>query len=84
MPSPFPGMNPFIERAFVWHDFHEHFIPHVAGMLNRQLVPHYFARIDEHVYLHEMSAQERQLVGRADVTVAPALSEALSLLKPPR
>ena len=27
MPSPFPGMNPYIERASVWHDFHERWIP---------------------------------------------------------
>jgi outer membrane protein assembly factor BamB len=23
MPSPFPGMNPYLERGNVWHDFHE-------------------------------------------------------------
>ncbi len=74
MPSPFPGMNPYIERSFVWHDFHEHFVPLAAQLLNRQILPHYFARIDEHVFLHELSAEERRLVGKADVAVAPGVS----------
>ena len=27
MPSPFPGMNPYLEQPDVWHDFHQGFIP---------------------------------------------------------
>jgi hypothetical protein len=27
MPSPFPGMNPYLEQADVWQDFHQSFIP---------------------------------------------------------
>jgi hypothetical protein len=27
MPSPFLGMKPYLERATVSHDFHEHFMP---------------------------------------------------------
>ena len=23
MPSPFPGMNPYLEQDDVWHDFHK-------------------------------------------------------------
>jgi hypothetical protein len=26
MPSPFPGMNPYLERDIAWHDFHERFL----------------------------------------------------------
>src|SRR5271166_6472681 len=36
MPSPFPGMNPYIERASVWHDFHESFMPVVREILTAQ------------------------------------------------
>ncbi len=25
MPSPFPGMNPYLEQEDAWHDFHEHY-----------------------------------------------------------
>jgi hypothetical protein len=40
MPSPFPGMNPFLEQAAVWHDFHERAIPLMADMLELQSVVH--------------------------------------------
>jgi hypothetical protein len=27
MPSPLPGMKPYLERTTVWHDIHERFMP---------------------------------------------------------
>ena len=73
MPSPFPGMNPYIERASVWHDFHERWIPLVADLIGAQVLPRYFVRIDEQMYIHEHSLEDRRLVGRGDLLV-PALS----------
>lgn len=75
MPSPFPGMNPYIERASVWHDFHESFIPLVRDILTAQVLPRYFVRIDEQMYIHELSAAERRFIGRGDVLI-PALTPA--------
>ena len=77
MPSPFPGMNPYIERASVWHDFHESFLPLVREIVTAQVLPRYFVRIDEHMYIHELSAQERRFVGRGDILI-PALTPANS------
>jgi hypothetical protein len=51
MPSPFPGMNPYIERASVWHDFHERWIPLAAELIGTQVLPRYYVRIDEHMYI---------------------------------
>jgi hypothetical protein len=73
MPSPFPGMNPYVERASVWHDFHERWIPLVADLIGAQVLPRYFVRIDEHMYIHELSAEERRFIGRSDLLV-PALT----------
>src|SRR5438132_1436160 len=73
MPSPFPGMNPYVERASVWHDFHESFMPLVREILTSQVLPRYFVRIDEQMYIHERSAEERRLLGRSDLLV-PALT----------
>src|SRR5262245_20354319 len=73
MPSPFPGMNPYVERASVWHDFHESFMPLVREILTAQVLPRYFVRIDEHMYIHELSATERRFIGRGDILV-PSLS----------
>jgi hypothetical protein len=69
MPSPFPGMNPYLEQESIWHDFHERFCPLVAELLTAQVRPHYIVKIDEHVYIHELPAESRHLVGRADVAV---------------
>jgi hypothetical protein len=65
-------MNPYLERASVWHDFHESFIPLVREILTAQVLPRYFVRIDEHMYIHELSSDERRFLGRGDVLV-PAL-----------
>src|SRR5260370_38988757 len=73
MPSPFPGMNPYIERASVWHDFHESSLPLMREILTAQVLPRYFVRIDEHMYIHELSGQERRFLGRGDISV-PALT----------
>ena len=92
MPSPFPGMDPYLEQDDAWHDFHERFIPLVATLLGGQLRPRYIVKIDEHVYVHELDAESRRLAGRADVLLArtsrerprgPALGAAAGLLEAP-
>lgn len=74
MPSPFPGMNPYIERASVWHDFHESFMPVVREILTAQVLPRYFVRIDEQLFIHERAEEDRRFVGRSDLLVS-ALSQ---------
>jgi Protein of unknown function (DUF4058) len=69
MPSPFPGMDPFIEHQDAWHDFHERAIPCIASLLGAQLRPRYIVKIDEHIYVHEFAAKSRRLAGRADISV---------------
>ncbi len=69
MPSPFPGMNPYIERDVVWHDFHERAIPLMAEMLGAQVLPRYFVRIDKRIYVREPDEREAVYLGRADVAV---------------
>jgi hypothetical protein len=63
-------MNPYLEQEDAWHDFHERFMPLAAELLVAQLGPEYIVKIDEHVYIHEMSGEQRRLIGRADVAVA--------------
>ena len=71
MPSPFPGMNPYLEHPHVWHDFHESFIPALRGELAGQVSPRYRVRIDEHVFIRELSAEQRRLVGKPDLSLTP-------------
>lgn len=88
MPSPFPGMNPYLEQEDVWHDFQERFIPAAAELLTPQLVPKYIVKIDQHAYIHELPANERRLLGRPDVAIAdrgaaPASTPARSAMQAP-
>jgi hypothetical protein len=71
MPSPFPGMDPYLEQDDVWHDFHERLVPLIAERIGAQIRPDYFVKIDEHVYIHELPGDERRFLGRGDVTVGP-------------
>ena len=70
MPSPFPGMNPYLEQEDVWHDFHEAFLPRAREALAAQLSADYIVKIDQHVYIHEPAAEQRVFAGRGDVLVA--------------
>jgi len=62
-------MNPYLEQDDAWHDFHERLIPLVATLLGGQLRPRYIVKIDEHIYVHELAAESRRFVGRADVSL---------------
>jgi hypothetical protein len=70
MPSPFPGMDPYLEQEVIWHDFHERFLPAVAAYLSRQVLPQYIVLIDEHVYLYDVETEGDRPVGRPDLVVA--------------
>ncbi len=70
MPSPFPGMNPYLEQETVWHDFHERFLPAAATALVPQIRPKYIVVIDENIYLHDLPTGERRPIGRPDLTLA--------------
>jgi hypothetical protein len=79
MPSPFPGMNPYIERASVCHDFHESWLPLAAEKIGAQVMPRYFTRIDEHIYLHELATPV--LPAPAEVGLPAVDVESLSFLE---
>jgi len=69
MPSPFPGMNPYLERDTVWHDFHQSFVTAARDAIAAQVRPKYTVKLEEHIYIHELTADERFAVGRPDLSV---------------
>jgi hypothetical protein len=71
MPSPFPGMNPYLEREIAWHDFHERFLILGAGIIGAQVRPNYVVRVDDHIFVHEPTGEPRPTAGRADLSTAP-------------
>lgn len=53
MPSPFPGMDPYIERPAIWPDFHDRLISSIIGKLQPLLRPRLAAVTQDRLYLVE-------------------------------
>lgn len=68
MPSPFPGMDPYIEHPQIWSDFHGNLAPEIQGRLNQQIQPRYFARLTPYVTYEAVEVAEVRGV-RPDVGV---------------
>ena len=49
MPSPFPGMDPYLEDPAFWQDFHRSFITYCRNGILDHLPDSYDARIDEQI-----------------------------------
>jgi len=67
MPSPFPGMNPYLEHPDRWSTVHNRLIVALADVLTPQLLPKYQVDIEKRIY--EVVGMNSLLVGRPDVTV---------------
>lgn len=51
MPSPFPGMDPYLERPEVFPDFHDSFITYLRENLQANLPAPYYAAIGRRVWI---------------------------------
>ncbi len=54
MPSPFPGMDPYLEERSRWPDVHLSLISYIREELQPDVRPKYLARIGEHVEIAEL------------------------------
>lgn len=61
MPSPFPGMDPFIEIQ-EWESFHASFIIDIADALSPLVQPKYIARPQRRVYSEPFADEEPDVV----------------------
>lgn len=73
MPSPFPGMDPFLESPAYCSDFHYTFINYWREAIADALPPHYEATLGERVYLIEQDPDARKL-GSRDIAVVGAIT----------
>lgn len=62
MPSPFPGMDPYLEDPGLWPDFHHRLITISSDFLADQLRPNYYVRIEERVYITDDSDAARRVI----------------------
>jgi hypothetical protein len=69
MPSPFPGMNPYLEQNDVWQDFHDRFVPSLGDALTALVRPNYIVKIEQHLFVHEPLEDDR-LIGHSNVSIA--------------
>ena len=54
MPSPFPGMDPYLEERSLWPDVHSSLISYIRETLQPQVRPKYVARIGERIALEAL------------------------------
>lgn len=68
MPSPFPGVDPFVEDQRYWPDFHHKFLNYWAEAIGDALPDDYEARLDERVNLIDLEVDEARSI-RPDIAV---------------
>jgi hypothetical protein len=68
VPSPFPGMDPYLEHPGLWPSFHNRLIAALDEDLSPRLRPRYFVALEERVYI----AGPPEFVGVPDAVVVPA------------
>jgi hypothetical protein len=57
MPSPFPGMDPFLESQGFWQDFHTSLLTYCREFVNASLPAHYVALIEERISLVDLTGE---------------------------
>jgi hypothetical protein len=67
MPSPFPGMDPYIE-SWIWGSFHGNLVVAISDYLNPRLPKRYIASTG--LYLWRVDEGEQLLLGGPDIYVA--------------
>ncbi|MFN6540499.1 MAG: DUF4058 family protein [Nostoc sp. EkiNYC01] len=72
MPSPFPGMNPYLEHPSLSAGIHHRLITAIANDLAPKLRPKYIVAIEERVY--EVNGDTALFVGIPDVSVQSSFS----------
>lgn len=70
MPSPFPGMDPYIEAPRIWTDFHGGLADEIRATLNRTIRPKYYAGLTPYVTYETIEVTKREVENiRPDVGI---------------
>ena len=62
MPSPFPGLDPYLENPALWPDVHHEIISDIRAVLALSLRPRYAARIELRVYVSDDDDSGRKAI----------------------
>jgi hypothetical protein len=74
MPSPFPGMDPYLEDPHFWPGVHMQLVSEMQAALNRVLLPRYYAAAEDRVYISDEDDLGRKVIG-PDVRIVPTGSK---------
>jgi len=78
MPSPFPGIDPYLESQDLWPDFHVRFIVALCDAMSEQLPAPYVARIEERMNLVECPEDEIKMVLPEPTVVGQRAGQAIT------
>jgi hypothetical protein len=70
VPSPFPGMDPYLESPAFWQGFHTRFLVEIGNELVACLPPGYYADVEQTVWLHDFLEDGPTQAIRPDAYVA--------------
>src|SRR5438270_526419 len=79
MPSPFPGMDPYLEYSGLWPDVHHNLITGIQGTLSPQLRPKYVVRVEERTYISDdfdPTGTRQERIPDVEVAIRAAWEEA--------
>lgn len=82
MPSPFPGMDPYIELSGFWPDFHSTFMNVWREAIVDQLRPEYVAMLDEQLVVMEYD-DDKGAIRSPDIVVSREPSGGIGTLLQP-
>lgn len=68
MPSPFLGMNPYLEQPVFWSEFHNRLIVAISDALTPELRPKYYVAVETRTYTDD-ETDEELLVGVPDALI---------------
>ena len=71
MPSPFPGMDPYLEQSAFWSSFHSRFMVALADAIEENLAPEYYIEVEARTYLDDPAAGV--FIGIPDAVMAAKL-----------
>ena len=67
MPSPFPGMDPYLEHPALWPDVHNSLLAAVRDSVAPDVAPRYYVALERRTYL--ATPDDLVFVGRPDIAV---------------
>ena len=69
MPTPFPGMDPYLEHPALWPDVHNRLLAAISDTLTPLVAPRYSIGLERRTYF--VVPDDVVFIGRPDIAVIP-------------